>query len=212
MVLIETLKKVRHILNKLAVEATDYDKTNVIPDLARKAFFEERLFKSQSRQLIHYVKESQALVNHVQTLIDNKSGNSIIAFQCDKLVDQCQAIKKALTSQDLQGQSYKIDKASKARTFQKKQAPGDSFKWLAQKIIGNSQQLYQELSKHHEYRSRFNQQIHKLHQQLSSISAADKLPIQQEILKLQKRLGQCNKAIYFIEQKIENLEKGKRPF
>lgn len=210
--MIETLKKVRHILNKLAEEAAVYDQTNVIPDLARKAMFEERLFKSQSRQLIHYVKESQALVNHVQTLIDNKSGNSIIAFQCDKLVDQCQAIKKALTSQDLQGQSYKIDKVSKARSFQKKQAPGDSFKWLAQKIIGNSQQLYQELSKHHEYRSRFNQQIHKLHQQLSTVNIADKLPIQQEILKLQKRLGQCNKAIYFIEQKIENLEKGKRPF
>lgn len=207
------LNKIREVLSKLATDAQIYDQTNIIPDLARKALFEERLFKSQSRQLSHYIKESQALVIHVQALIDSNSANSIIAFQCEKLVDQCQAIKKALTSQELQGRSYKIDKANKAKQFAKKQQnSGDNFKWLAQKIMSNSQYLYQELSKHHEYRSRFNQRIHQLNEQLAKANQDEKIGLQQEILKLQKRLGQCNKAIYFIEQKIENLEKGKRPF
>ncbi|MGB0836217.1 MAG: primosomal replication protein PriC [Psychrobium sp.] len=207
------LNKIREVLSKLATDAQIYDQTNIIPDLARKALFEDRLFKSQSRQLSHYVKESQALVIHVQALIDSNSANSIIAFQCEKLVDQCQAIKKALSSQELQGRSYKIDKASKAKRFAKKQQNSpDNFKWLAQKIMSNSQHLYQELSKHHEYRSRFNQRIHQLNEQLAKANQGEKIGLQQEILKLQKRLGQCNKAIYFIEQKIENLEKGKRPF
>lgn len=206
-----SLQKISKVLDKLATEAKAYDQTNVIPALARQALFEERLFKSQSRQLLHYVLESQQLLTHVRSLIEGNTSNTIIAFQCEKLVDQCQAIKKALSSQYQQGQSYQLDKASKAKTFQKKQQnQGDNFKWLAQKIMKNSQQLYQELSKHHEYRSRFNQRIHQLGERLDQAPIKDKLAIQQEILQLQKRLGQCNKAIYYIEQKIENYEKGKR--
>lgn len=213
--MIKSLNKIVRVLDSLAIDAVAYDKSNTIPKLAEHALFEQQLFKSQSRQLIHYVKESQTLLNQVNKLIDNKSSNSIVAYQCQKLVDQCQAIKKALSSQNQRVQSYQIDKKSKAKFFEKKrQASGgdDNFKGLAQKIMFNSQQLYQELSKHHDYRQRFEQKIGQLNRLLDQSKSQDKMAKQHEILQLQKRLGQCNKAIYFIEQKIDNYEKGKRRY
>ncbi len=213
MVVIDSLNKIANVLKKLAVDATEYDKSNTIPKLAEHALFEQNLFKSQSRQLIYYVKESQELLNQVNSMIDKKSSNSMIAFQCAKLVDQCQAIKKALGSQNQRKESYQIDKKAKAIYFEKKRQTSDNnFEWLAKKVMVNSQQLYQELSKHHEYRQRFEQKISQLNHQLEQSASQDKIVKQHEILQLQKRLGQCNKAIYFIEQKIENFEKGKRRY
>jgi len=215
MAVINSLNKIAKVLEHLAGDAMAYDRSNAIPKLAEKAFFEHKLFKSQSRQLLDYVKESQELLNQVNKLINNKSSNSIVAFQCEKLVDQCQAIKKALGTQNQRAQNYQIDKKAKAKFFEKKrQASGENegFKGLAQKVMFSSQQLYQELSKHHDYRQRFEQKIGQLTLQLEQAPQQDKISKQHEILQLQKRLGQCNKAIYFIEQKIENYQKGKRRF
>lgn len=212
--MIRSLNKIVKVLDSLAIDAVVYDKSNTIPKLAEHALFEQQLFKSQSRQLIHYVQESQALLNQVNKLIENKSSNSLIAHQCQKLVDQCQAIKKALSSQNQRVQSYQIDKKAKARFFEKKRqaSGGDDFKDLAKKVMFSSQQLYQELSKHHDYRQRFEQKIGQLTLLLEQSQPQDKMAKQHEILQLQKRLGQCNKAIYFIEQKIDDVEKGKRRF
>lgn len=211
--MINSLDKITNTLNKLAIEAAEYDKSNTIPKLADHLLFEQNLFKSQSRQLLHYVKESQALLNQINNMIEKKSSNSIMSFQCNKLVDQCQAIKKALGSQSQRTESYQIDKQAKAIYFEKKRKTNDNnFQWLAKKVMINSQQLYQELSKHHEYRQRFEQKINQLNYYLEQSKSQDKIAKQHEILQLQKRLGQCNKAIYFIEQKIENFEKGKRRF
>lgn len=209
----QSLDKIANILEKLAIDAIEYDKSNAIPNLSDRALFEQNLFKSQSRKLIHYVNESQELLTQVNNMIDKNSGKSIIAFQCQKLVDQCQAIKTALASQQQRTSNYQIDKKAKAKYFDKKRQSNDNnFEWLAKKVMVNSQQMYQELSKHHEYRQRFEQKIGQLNNQLEQSSSQDKIMKQHDILQLQKRLGQCNKAIYFIEQKIENFEKGKRHY
>jgi len=213
MVVIKSLTKIKNILNKLFVDASEYDKANSIPKLTEHTLFEQNLFNSQSRQLIAYVKESQALLHQVNNMIEKGASNSIISFQCAKLVDQCQAIKKALSSQEQRKETYQIDKKAKAIYFEKKRQSSDTnFQWLAKKMMINSQQLYQELSKHHEYRQRFQQKIGQLNALLEQSNTDDKIAKQHDILQLQKRLGQCNKAIYYIEQKIENFEKGKRHF
>ena len=91
----------------------------------------------------------------------------------------------------------------------KKQQQTGSFAWIAGNIISNSVELYQELSKHHGYQQKLELKINQLDQQLSLCPINKKLPLQKDILKQHKRLGQCRKAIYFIEQKIELLEHGK---
>ncbi len=207
------LVKISQLLSEFSKQAASYDQSNKIPTLANKAYFEAQLFKSQSRQLISYVYESQELLQQIQKLIDANAAKAMIAFQCDKLVDQCQAIKKALGSQSQRTNSYRQDKRLKAQAHQQKaQKNNPEYAWLTQKIIGSSQKLYQELSKHHEYRQTFDQKIAKLNQQLMSCPPEQKIVLQQSILTVYKRLGQCNKAIYFIEQKIERLQSGKKQY
>ena len=58
----------------------------------------------------------------------------------------------------------------------------------------------------------FDQKIAQLNQQLMRCLPDQKIAVQQSILTVYKRLGQCNKAIYFIEQKIERLQSGKKQY
>ncbi|MDP2559947.1 primosomal replication protein PriC [Psychrobium sp. 1_MG-2023] len=203
------LNKIDQLLKQLAKQAQSYDQHNKIPPLADNTLFDPQLFKTQSRQLMDYVNESQQLLRHVKHSISSKSANTLIQFQCDKLVDQCQAIKKALSSQSQRTKSYRQDKAFKSKTFANKQQKSNDFAWLAQRIMGNSQQLYHELSKHHGYKQKLELRITQLNTQLNQCAMEQKIALQQEVLRQQKRLGQCNKAIYFIEQKIERIESGK---
>ena len=76
--------------------------------------------------------------------------------------------------------------------------------------MANSHQLYQELSKHHGYERKLAEKIALLENRLANYQGADKISLQQDILKQHKRLGQCRKAIHFIEQRIQQMESGRR--
>jgi len=204
------LTKLDSLLNALGQQAAAYDQHNKIPRFHSKPFFVAMLFKTQSGQLSDYVRESQSLLDQVNEYIKNKSSETLIEFQCNKLVEQCQAIKKVLTSETQRFDNYQQDKTSKAKYFAKKQQKSaNNFSWLTHRVVNNSRALYLELSKHHGYRQKLSDKIARLTKQLNETPASDKITMQQEILRQHKRLGQCNKAIYFIEQKIATLESGK---
>lgn len=208
--MIKQLTEIEQLLQQLSQQALHYEQRTKIPSLANRPIFDDKLFKSQSPRLTDYVNESFSVLNDIRTLIAKKSSPSLLQYQCSKLVDQCQAIRKALASQQQRNTSYLQDKASRKHVaLKKQQRQGSSFSWLAHNIIANSVELYQELSKHHGYQQKLELKINQLDQQLSHCNIQDKLAQQQEILKQHKRLGQCRKAIYFIEQKIELLESGK---
>ena len=207
---VNELKKLDTLLISLAKQANAYDMHNKIPRLQNKPFFVPMLFKTQSGQLSDYVAESRALLSQVTQYVEDKSSKTLIEFQCNKLVEQCQAIKKALSSETQRFNNYQQDKTSKAKFFANKQRKANTdFSWLTQKVINSSRELYLELSKHHGYRQKLSEKINQLSNQLAHCSANDKIALQQQILRQHKRLGQCNKAIYFIEQKIAQLESGK---
>lgn len=210
LVLIKQLGEIDQLLTQLAQQAASYDQKSKIPTLAHRPLFNDKLFKSRSPYLSDYVSESFLLLDDVRKLALSKSPTSLLQYQCNKLVDQCQAIRKALTSQHQRNTSYQQDKATRKKVaIKKQQRQGSSFNWLAKNVMSNSVSLYQELSKHHDYQQKFEVKINQLEQQLALCPIKEKLARQQEILKLHQRLGQCRKAIYFIEQKIELLETGK---
>lgn len=207
------LIKLDQLLTSLTEQAKNYDRHNKIPTMAHKPYFEPMLFKTQSSRLNDYVVESKALLAQIQKYISDDASKTLIEFQCNKLVDQCQAIKKSLSSQSQRFNNYQQDKTSKAKFFANKQNSAENnFSWLTQKVVHNSRLLYEELSKHHGYQQKLNARIGQLNQQLTQCPSNDKIKLQQEILRQHKRLGQCNKAIYFIEKKIQQLESGKRPY
>ncbi|NRA71151.1 MAG: primosomal replication protein [Gammaproteobacteria bacterium] len=207
--MIAQLSEIERLLAQLSQKSTQYDLKSKIPSLAHRPIFDDKLFKNQSPRLYDYVSESYRLLEEIRSLISHKSATSLLQYQCNKLVDQCQAISKALASQQQRNASYQHEKATRKTVAIKKQQQTGSFAWIAGNIISNSVELYQELSKHHGYQQKLELKINQLDQQLSLCPINKKLPLQKDILKQHKRLGQCRKAIYFIEQKIELLEHGK---
>jgi len=189
------LSKLDALLTTLAAQANAYDQRNKIPRLQNKPFFVPTLFKTQSSQLSNYVAESRTLLAQVSTYVEKNSSKELIAFQCDKLVEQCQAIKKVLTSVSQPVNNNKQDNTT--------------FSWLTPRVINNSRALYLELSKHHGYQQKLTEKIAQLSQFIERCETDNKIGLQQQILRQHKRLRQCNKAIYFIEQKITQLESGK---
>lgn len=208
--MIKQLTEIEQLLQQLSQQALQYDQRSKIPTMVNRPIFDDKLFKSQSPRLSDYVNESFSLLEDVRQHLTKKSPASLLQFQCNKLVDQCQAIRKALASQQQRNVSYQQDKATrKSVAIKKQQQKGESFSWIANSIIANSVELYQELSKHHGYQQKLELKINQLEQQLLHCNVQDKLAFQKEILAQHKRLGQCRKAIYFIEQRIELLETGK---
>lgn len=208
--MIKQLAEIETLIQQLSQQALSYDQRSKIPTLAHRPMFDDKLFKSRSPRLIDYVNESLALLDDMQHLASNKSATSLLQYQCNKLVDQCQAIRKALTSQQQRNTSYQQDKATrKQAAIKKQQRQGSDFSWLAKNAMFNSVELYQELSKHHDYLQKFESKIAELELKLNRCAIGDKLVLQQQILKIHQRQGKCRKAIYFIEQKIERLESGK---
>lgn len=207
---LKELSQLAKLLADLDKQAALYDQHNKIPKLKNKPFFVAMLFKTQSSELIDYVQESRDLLLHIKEGIDKNSSKTLIEFQCNKLVEQCQAIKKTLSSENQRFNNYQQDQSDKAKYFANKQKKAASgFSWLTQRVINSSRELYNELSKHHGYRQKLTEKINQLNGQLAHCQAQDKIAMQQKILHQHKRLGQCNKAIYFIEQKIAQLESGK---
>lgn len=174
MVLSYSLEQITTVLDKLSTEAHQYDKDQQTSKHPKKIKLKQPLFQSQSYQLTFYVQESQALLANINGLINGEHSNSLIAFQCDKLVAQCQAIKKVLTQKT---------------------------KTLAHQTLSERKNLAIKLSKHHEYRQRFETKI----RQLTNMSAQDRVNYQ--VSKLEQRLSQCNKAIYHLEKQIEEHKK-----
>ncbi|NRA84021.1 MAG: primosomal replication protein [Gammaproteobacteria bacterium] len=210
MAMINQLTEIEQLLQQFSQQAVEHDRRSKIPSLANRPIFDDKLFKAHSVKLSAYVAESILLLNEIRNHLAKKSPARLIQFQCEKLVDQCQAIKKALSSNQQRNTAYQQDKATRKHVAVKRQQrQGNSLTWLAGNIMSNSVELYQELSKHHGYQQTLELKINQLEQQLQRCITKDKIAMQQLILKQHKRLGQCHKAIYFIEQRIELLETGK---
>jgi len=210
--LIKQLGEIDQLLQRLAQQATNYDQQNKTPSfgkqpsgnqaltnrplaykpLINKPRFNKSLFKSKSPNLADYVNESFCLLNDVRELVTTNSDTSLLQYQCNKLVDQCQAIRKALTNQQQRENSSQIYSTNR--------------KPVTKSVMPSRVELYQELSKHHDYQQKFEGKIHQQEQQLASAPIDEQPMRQQEILKLHQRLGQCRKAIICIEKNIQRLE------
>lgn len=211
----EELERINTLLTRLHAQAETYDQDkNNLRRSFHASLFNEQLFKSSGKRLVPFVEEAITLLNQLQHQVDKKSPQSLVRYQCDKLLDQCKALTLALNSSNQQqkasARDQQVRKAVALRRHRNQpQQKNNKFEWLSNSIMANSHELYQELSKHHGYERKLSDKIASLESQLANYQGADKIGLQQTILKQHQRLGQCRKAIYFIEQKIQQMEKGR---
>jgi len=206
-VVLNELVKLDSLLLILAQQASTYDRHNKVPRHKNKPYFPPMLFNTRSGKLSDYVAESRILLTQVTDYIKNESSKALIEFQCNKLVEQCQAIKKVLS---IEAPRVNNDQQNKTRSVKylanRQQKSTGGFSWLTQRAINNTRELYLELSKHHGYRQKLSDKIQQLTTLETSTDTNDKTAIEQLILQQHKRLEQCNEAIHFIEKKIDQLE------
>jgi len=197
MVLSKQLDEIEHLLQLLAQQAVSYDRRIALTN--HRPVFDSQLFTAKSAKLSDYINESLSLLDKVRTLTASESSTSLLQHQCSKLVDQYQAISTILANQQ----------AVTNHKPQRQQRKASDLS-VNKSVKPSRVELYQELSKHHDYQQKFELKINQLEQQAAHGPLNEKPARQREILKLHQRLGQCRKAIVCIEKNIEQLENGKR--
>jgi primosomal replication protein N'' len=91
------------------------------------------------------------------------------------------------------------------RQNQSHQASG--FDWIANNVMQNSHEIYEELNKHLNWAKKFEQKIEEMESKLENCHSADKIKLQNDILLMHRRLGKCRQAISYIEDRIQIFER-----
>ncbi|MGB0894929.1 MAG: primosomal replication protein [Parashewanella sp.] len=208
--LIVTLKKQ---LDKLQQEVLQHDarlekdQTKLLQHTDR---FNSALFNQSGAKLSPCIAQIRKSIEQLEKRLQVGLNKAAIEVSCQQIQDQFSAAKRAIHTTGINLKAEQHKKSIIRNRYLKKQQKQHSdsgFDWIASNVMHNSHQMYEELNKHLNWASRMKQKIKELELQLESSAASDKLKLQHEILTMHKRLGKCNQAISYIEERIQLLEK-----
>lgn len=174
--------------------------------------FNNELFIQSGAKLAPCITQIDNSIKQLAKLIKSKISNNTIALSCERIQDRFTAVRRALNTTNLGVKSAAQQKAFRIATAKKRRNKvhdESGFNWIAAGVMHNSHQLYEELNKHLNWVSTFEQKILNLQSELENCHSADKIRMQNEILLVHRRLGKCRQAISYIEDRIQAFE---RPF
>lgn len=189
--------------------------------------FNSELFIQQGAKLTPCLEQAKKSINQLNKLLTTHASAAIINASCERIMDQFSAIRRALKTTDLNlksAQQLKATKIAMAKKRRKKEHDASGFSWIAANVMQSSHKLYEELTKHQNWVTKFEQKIEYLQSELENCHYLEnsrdsknkttnqvgrelKIKKQNEILNLHRRLGQCRKAISYIEERIQLLER-----
>lgn len=178
--------------------------------------FSKHLFSTESDQFTPYVKEVKKRLNEFSRLYSSSSDNINKAeFAMSSLMQieqQISALMNAIQANQAMHQAAQVSfdarkkvRAKWAKVNEVKQ--NDKYNKMVKSVVLSSQQLYQQLTEHHEFERRLMAMISEREQQRQRSQSVNASKISQEVLALHQRLGRCRKAISSIERNIEIAEK-----
>lgn len=178
--------------------------------------FSKHLFSTESDQFTPYVKEVKKRLNEFSRLYSSSSDNINKAeFAMSSLMQieqQISALMNAIQANQAMHQAAQVSfdarkkvRAKWAKVNEVKQ--NDKYNKMVKSVVLSSQQLYQQLTEHHEFERRLMAMISEREQQRQRSQSVNASKISQEVLALHQRLGRCRKAISSIERNIEMAEK-----
>ncbi|WP_394204024.1 primosomal replication protein [Shewanella waksmanii] len=209
----DVIRRLRQQLQQLEQEVLQHDSR--LPASQKKLMqdterFNEQLFYQSGAQLGPCIMQISNSIAHLEKMLKGNISNGTIMLACEQIQDRFTAVKRALSTTDIDVKAAQQTKASRIAKAKKRrqQSHSDSgFDWIAAGVMHNSHQLYDELKKHHNWVLKFEQKIESLQSQLESCHSADKIALQNEILLVHRRLGKCRKAISYIEDRIQAFER-----
>ncbi|QIR14131.1 primosomal replication protein [Shewanella aestuarii] len=213
--LIDTLKLQ---LNKLEQEALQHDR-NLAPQqkktLQETERFNHAVFNQQGAHLTPCIAQLKKDITQLEKQITMKLAKSTIELSCQRIQDRFTALRRALLTTNLNLKSAEQKKASNRARYAKKQQKtitDSGFGWIANNIMQNSHQLYEELNKHFNWAKRIEDKIYQMESNLEMCHGADKITLQNDILLMHRRLGKCRQAISYIEERIQHFERPRQSF
>lgn len=209
----ELLKRLRVQHKQLEQEVLQHD--SKLPKGQRRLMqdterFNDSLFIQTGAELAPCIEQIYKSIQQLEKLIKGKMSLSTILLSCERIQDRFTAVKRALATTSLDVKSAEQQKKNRIAKAQqrRRQTHNDSgFDWIAAGVMQNSHQLYEELNKHLNWVTAFEQKIQNLQSELEYCHRDDKINKQNEILLVHRRLGKCRQAISYIEERIQAFER-----
>ncbi len=208
--LINTLK---NQLKTLEQEVLQHDnqlappQRKLLQDIER---FNQSLFIQHGAQLMPCIEQIRASISQLEKQLQLKLSPSTIALSCERIQDRFTAVKRALLTTAIDVKAKNQQRMSNRARFTKQQAQShqaSGFGWIANNVLQNSHELYEELNKHLNWAKKFEQKIQEMDSNLENCHSADKIRLQNDILLMHRRLGKCRQAISYIEDRIQAFER-----
>ena len=195
-----SIKKIYKILAELEQIASELDNNNsklkAHKLLQDSPLFSIDLFSTNSDLFSDYVIEIRNKTIQLERLIKNKN-NDLVKYQIELLEKQITSLYNAFQSNsNIHNEAQNRLNAIKNRRYKK----------AVKAVIQPSQNLYQNLSEHHEFERRLLQMLQDKEQERVQASSATFNKLSQDVLTLHQRLGRCRQAISKIEADIVKFE------
>ena len=212
----QLIHQLKQQLNTLERDALNHDQQlpsqqkKMLQDIER---FNSQLFIQQGAQVTPCIQQLKKDIVQLEKQLSLKLDIKIIELSCQRIQDRFTALRRALVTTNINVKTAEQKRANNRARYAKKQQQqhADSgFAWIANNVMKNSHQIYQELNKHLNWATTFEQKIAEMETKLANCHSADKITIQNEILSLHRRLGKCRQAISYIEDRIQMFERPNR--
>ncbi|UCX04108.1 primosomal replication protein [Shewanella glacialimarina] len=194
-------------------EALQHD--NQLGDQQKKTLqhverFNHSVFIQEGAQLSPCIVQLRKDIAQLEKQLTLNLAKNTIELSCQRIQDRFTALRRALLTTGLNLKSAEQKKASNRARYAKKQQQSvqdSGFGWIANNIMQNSHQLYQELNKHFAWANKIEFKIQQMESNLEVCHAAEKITLQNDILLMHRRLGKCRQAISYIEERIQHFER-----
>ncbi|MFS1439214.1 primosomal replication protein [Shewanella sp. 10N.286.48.A6] len=212
----QLIYQLKQQLSSLEQDALHHDQQlpaqqkKILQDIER---FNSQLFIQQGAQLSPCIAQLKKDIQQLEKQLSFKLDVRIIELSCQRIQDRFTALRRALVTTNLNVNTEKQKRDNSRARYAKKQQQQHSdsgFGWIASNVMKNSHQIYQELNKHLNWATTFEQKIAEMESALANCHSTDKIRLQNEILSLHRRLGKCRQAISYIEERIQMFERPNR--
>ncbi|MDO6617799.1 MULTISPECIES: primosomal replication protein [unclassified Shewanella] len=212
----QLIYQLKQQLSSLEQDALHHDQQlpaqqkKMLQDIER---FNSQLFIQQGAQLSPCIAQLKKDIQQLEKQLSFKLDVRIIELSCQRIQDRFTALRRALVTTNLNVNTEKQKRDNSRARYAKKQQQQHSdsgFGWIASNVMKNSHQIYQELNKHLNWATTFEQKIAEMESALANCHSTDKIRLQNEILSLHRRLGKCRQAISYIEERIQMFERPNR--
>lgn len=217
---IAMIQRLTTLLEHLSEQAKQIDQLNAKNKshflIENNNLFSAHLFSTESDLFLPYVAEVKKRLNEFSRLYKaSADSTNKVEFAKSSLMQveqQISALMNALQANQSMHQAAQLsfDARKKVRVKRAKVNEiknNDKYNKMVKSVVLSSQQLYQQLSEHHEFERRLMAMISEREQQRQRSQNANASKLSQEVLALHQRLGRCRKAITSIEKNIELAEK-----